>query len=49
MKYDELYDDFKNLFPEHAEFFKAKEEETGADKEDGISAMTLIGMPNLRD
>lgn len=31
MKYLELYEDFKNLFPEDASEFKKYEEETGAD------------------
>ena len=36
MKYEEIYDDFKNLFPEDSSFFTKKEEETAADKEDGM-------------
>ena len=36
MKYEELYDEFKKLFPEYADYFKAKEEETGAEVEIGM-------------
>ena len=36
MKYEEIYDEFKKLFPEYADYFKAKEEETGAEVETGM-------------
>lgn len=36
MIYEELYDDFKGLFPEDNEFFTRLEEETGADNECGM-------------
>ena len=36
MKYDDLYNDFVSLFPDDISFFKATEETTGADVEDGI-------------
>ncbi len=36
MKYEELYGEFKKLFPEYADYFKAKEEETGAEVEIGM-------------
>ena len=42
MKYEELYDDFKKLFPEDADFFGKLEQETGADKDDGMHV--LFGM-----
>lgn len=42
MKYDELYDDFKALFPEDASYFAAQEDKTGADKDDGMHV--LFGM-----
>ncbi len=36
MKYEDLYSDFISLFPEDMDFFKKREEETGADVADGI-------------
>lgn len=42
MKYEELYDDFKALFPEDASYFAEQEDKTGADKDDGMHV--LFGM-----
>ena len=42
MKYEELYDNFKRLFPEDDGFFNKLEQETGADKDDGMHV--LFGM-----
>ena len=39
MKYEDLYDDFINLFPEDKEFFKKLEEETGAERSIGMHIM----------
>ncbi|HBZ53293.1 MAG TPA: hypothetical protein DEO82_05915 [Eubacterium sp.] len=36
MTYENLYTEFISLFPEDIEYFKKKEEETGADIQDGI-------------
>ena len=42
MRYEELYDDFKALFPENADYFSEQEGKTGADKDDGMHV--LFGM-----
>ena len=39
MKYEDLYDEFINLFPEDKEFFKRLEEETGAERSIGMHIM----------
>ena len=39
MKYEDLYDEFINLFPEDKEFFKRLEEETGAVRSIGMHIM----------
>ena len=39
MKYEDLYDEFINLFPEDKEFFKRFEEETGAERSIGMHIM----------
>ena len=39
MKYEDLYDEFINLFPEDKEFFKRLEEETGAKRSIGMHIM----------
>ena len=39
MKYQELYDEFIKLFPEDGEFFSRLEEETKADRSDGMHIM----------
>lgn len=39
MIYKELYDEFITLFPEDKEYFRSKEEETGAEREDGMHVM----------
>ena len=39
MKYEDLYDEFINLFPEDKEFFKKLEEETGAERSIGMHIM----------
>ena len=39
MKYEDLYDEFINLFPEDKEFFKRREEETGAERSIGMHIM----------
>ena len=39
MIYKELYDEFITLFPEDKDYFRSKEEETGAEREDGMHVM----------
>ena len=39
MKYEDLYDEFINLFVEDKEFFKRLEEETGAERSIGMHIM----------
>ena len=39
MKYEDLYDEFINLFPEDKEFFKRLEEETGVERSIGMHIM----------
>ena len=39
MIYKELYDEFITLFPEDKDYFRCKEEETGAEREDGMHVM----------
>ena len=39
MKYEDLYNEFINLFPEDKEFFKRLEEETGAVRSIGMHIM----------
>ena len=39
MRYEELYDEFIKLFPENKGFFLEKEEETGAERSDGMHIM----------
>ena len=36
MKYEEIYDKFKKLFPEYTDYFKAKVEKKGAEVEIGM-------------
>ena len=51
MNYNELYDDFINLFPEDASRFKRLEEEAGVVKsEDGIYVMyDMVVVPYVKD
>lgn len=44
MKYDELYNDFKSLFPEDEGFFKSVEEETGAGSDDGFHVLFCMNV-----
>jgi hypothetical protein len=39
MIYDQLYDDFISLFPEDVAFFRKREQETGVDREDGMTIL----------
>ncbi len=42
MIYNELYDDFIKLFPEDDYYFREKEAETGAEREDGMHIMFAL-------
>ena len=50
MKYEDLYDEFTNLFPEDLECFKRFEEETGAERYIGMHIMFgLVVSPYILD
>ncbi len=49
MKYEQLYDDFIAMFPEDNDFFRKLEEETGADKGDGMHVVFgMIVVPYIQ-
>ncbi len=49
MEYKDLYNDFVKLFPDDIEFFRSKEEETGADTGDGIHVVfAMVVVPFVK-
>ncbi len=49
MKYEKLYVDFINMFPEDIKFFENRKKDTGADEDDGMHVVFgMIIVPYIR-
>ena len=50
MRYEDLYNDFKRLFPEDQAYFEIKEKETAASVDDGMHVVfAMIVVPFLKN